>query len=243
MNPPGKPKGSCRSAAREGSPAKLLGAPAVNAQGRSPKLLPVRPPSAASLTHPEPVVLPKRTYPAAAISAYILAKDGNRPHLMPEAFTDGAVLTMDVRTDTIQFPQATIGREAIADVLVRRFNQAYENIYTFCVGAPPLAPVPQFEGGWLVVMSEKATGRLRAGCGRYAWTFDGETGLVSELVITIHGMLVLPPDLVPVATAWARTLPYPWCPLELADATMPVLPDLQPLRELLLRSGGLQPVT
>ena len=190
----------------------------------------------------EPVALPKRSYPAAAISAYILAKDGNRPHLMPEAFTEGAVLTMDVRTDTIQFPQATIGREAIADVLVRRFNQTYENIYTFCLGAPPLAPVPYFEGGWLVVMSEKATGRLRAGCGRYAWTFDGETGLVSELLITIHGMLVLPPELVPAATGWARTLPYPWCPPDLADATMPALPDLQALRELLRRSGGLQPV-
>jgi hypothetical protein len=186
--------------------------------------------------------LPKRTYPAAAISAYILAKDGNRPHLMPEAFTEGALLTMDVRTDTIQFPPATLGREAIADVLVRRFNQAYENVYTFCLGAPPLAPVPQFECAWLVVMSEKATGRLRAGCGRYAWTFDGDTGLVSELVITIRGMLVLAPELVPAALGWARALPYPWCPLDLADATMPAPPELQPLRELLRRSEGMQPV-
>ena len=184
----------------------------------------------------------KRTDPAAAISAYILAKDGNRPHLMPEAFTEGAVLRMDVRTDTIQFPQATIGREAIADVLVRRFNQAYENIYTFCVGAPPPVPVPRFEGGWLVVMSEKATGRLRAGCGRYDWTFDSGSGLVSELVITIHGMLVLPPELVPAAMGWARTLPHPWCPLDLADSTMPALPDLQPLRELLRRGDGTRPV-
>lgn len=191
---------------------------------------------------PETPVLPKRSYPAAAISAYILAKDGNRPHLLPEAFTEDAVLTMDVRTDAIQFPPATVGRDAIADVLVRRFNQAYENIYTFCLGTPPLAPVPRFEGGWLVVMSEKATGRLRAGCGRYAWTFDAETGLVSALVITIHGMLVLPPELVPVTTGWARTLPYPWCPLDLADATMPALPDLQPLRELLLHGGGQRPV-
>ena len=187
--------------------------------------------------------MPKRSYPAAAISAYILAKDGNRPHLMPEAFTEGAVLTMDVRTDTIQFPQATIGREAIADVLVRRFNQAYENVYTFCLGTPPLAPVPHFDCAWLVVMSEKATGRLRAGSGRYAWTFDAETGLVTELVITIHGMLVLAPDLVPAAMAWARALPYPWCPLDLAESTMPVLPELRDLRELLLRSGGLQPAT
>jgi hypothetical protein len=182
--------------------------------------------------------LHKRTYPAAAISAYILAKDGNRPHLMPEAFTEGALLTMDVRTDTIQFPQSTIGRDGITDVLVCRFNQTYENVYTFCLGAPPLAPVPFFECGWLVVMSEKATGRLRAGSGRYAWSFDAESGLVSELVITIDGMLVLPPELVPAAMAWARALPYPWCPLELAESTMPALPDLRALRQQLLGDGA-----
>lgn len=175
----------------------------------------------------------RRAYPAAAISAYILAKDGNRPHLLPEAFTEGAVLTMDVRTDAIQFPQTTTGRDAIADVLVRRFNQAYENIYTFCLGAPPLAPVMQFECAWLVVMSEKATGRLRAGSGRYAWSFDGATGLVDALAITIDGMLVLPEALVPPAMAWARALPYPWCPLELAESTMPALQDLQALRSWL----------
>ena len=182
--------------------------------------------------------MPQRSCPAAAISAYILAKDGNRPHLMHEAFTQGPLLTMDVRTDTIQFPQATIGRDAIADLLVRRFNQTYENVYTFCLGAPPLAPLPCFECGWLVVMSEKATGRLRTGSGRYAWTFDRETGLVSELVITIDGMLVLAPELVPAATAWARALPYPWCPLELAEDSIPTLPALQQLRPLLRRRDG-----
>ena len=179
--------------------------------------------------------MPKRSYPAAAISAYILAKDGNRPHLMPEAFTEDARLTMDVRTDAIQFPQTTHGREGITDVLVRRFNQTYENVYTFCLGAPPLAPVPQFEGGWLVVMSEKGSGRLRTGSGRYAWTFAAGSGLVSDLVITIDGMLVLPAELVPTAMAWARALPYPWCPLELAESTMPALAPLQELRALLRR--------
>jgi hypothetical protein len=182
--------------------------------------------------------MPEHACPAAAISAYILAKDGNRPHLMHDAFTEGALLTMDVRTDTIQFPQATIGREAIAELLVRRFNQTYENVYTFCLGAPPLAPVPVFECGWLVVMSEKATGRLRTGSGRYAWTFDRKTGLVSELAITIDGMLVLAPELVPAATAWARALPYPWCPLDAAESTMPDLHDLRALRQLLRRHDG-----
>jgi hypothetical protein len=46
--------------------------------------------------------------------------------------------------------------------------------------------------------------------GRYAWSFAAESGLVSELVVTIDGMLVLPPELVPAAMAWVRALPYPW---------------------------------
>ena len=173
--------------------------------------------------------------PAAAISSYILAKDQNRPHHMPEAFTAQARLTMDVQTDTIRFPQTTQGREGITDVLVRHFNQTYENVYTFCLGEPPAAPVPRFVGGWLVVMSEKSSGRLRTGSGTYTWTFDAASGLVSDLVITIEGMLVLPPELVPEAMAWASALPYPWCPLGTAQATMPAAPELDGLRALLRR--------
>ena len=51
-------------------------------------------------------------------------------------------------------------------------------------------------------------------------------------------MLVLAPALVPMAMAWARALPYPWCPLDLADDTIPALPELQALRLLLRRRDG-----
>ena len=36
-----------------------------------------------------------------AISTYILAKDGNRPFLMPQAFAPDAELSMQVKTDAI----------------------------------------------------------------------------------------------------------------------------------------------
>lgn len=77
--------------------------------------------------------------PSESIAAYINAKDSNRPHLLDTAFTADASLRMHVFTDAISLPPALVGREAIADTLVRRFNQTYENIYTLCIGEPPEA--------------------------------------------------------------------------------------------------------
>ena len=65
-----------------------------------------------------------------SIVAYLRAKDGNKPHLLAQAFTTDASLVMDVKTGSIAFPPVSTGRDAIAQVLVRQFAQAYENVYT-----------------------------------------------------------------------------------------------------------------
>ena len=179
--------------------------------------------------------LPKRSYPAAAISAYILAKDGNRPHLMPEAFTEGAQLTMDVRTDTIQFPQTTHGRDGITDVLVRRFNQTYENVYTLCLGLPPEPGVQDFSCDWLVAMSQKQDGAVRVGCGRYDWSFTPGGPMVSALTITIETMEVMPHYTLAPVMNWVSGLPYPWCPRTALARAAPRLSGVaQALRHLAL---------
>jgi len=42
--------------------------------------------------------------PSNAVRNYILAKDGNRPFLMRQAFAEDAELEMVVNTDAISFP-------------------------------------------------------------------------------------------------------------------------------------------
>jgi hypothetical protein len=65
---------------------------------------------------------------AELVRTYIAAKDTNRPHLVPRVFARTATVEMTVKTDAIAFdPQAT-GPEAIAEMLVRRFAQQYENV-------------------------------------------------------------------------------------------------------------------
>lgn len=75
--------------------------------------------------------------PAAVIHAYLRAKDGNRPYLMAKAFSPHALLSMQMRTSAIAFPPLSQGREAITNVLVRRFGECYDNVYTFCLAPPP----------------------------------------------------------------------------------------------------------
>lgn len=148
--------------------------------------------------------------PAQAIKHYILAKDGNRPHLLRQAFASDATLEMVVHTGAISFPPTVEGRDGIAEVLVRRFGQTYENVYTFCIGEPPAEEATEHHCTWLVGMSDKATGDLRFGCGQYDWQFD--SGLATHLKITIEQMLVCPAAEVEPVMDWLQQVSYPWCP-------------------------------
>jgi hypothetical protein len=67
------------------------------------------------------------------ISRYISAKDGSKPHLMQSVFSENATLNMRVNSDNISFPADTAGVNDITDVLIHKFNQTYENIYTLCL--------------------------------------------------------------------------------------------------------------
>ena len=166
-----------------------------------------------------------------AVEAYIRGKDGNRPHLLRAAFTETARLTMRVNTAGITFPPETIGRDAIAALLSSRFNQAWENVYTLCMGEPPAADASALSCDWLVVMSAKSDGSVRAGRGRYDWSFDADTGLARSLVITIDAMEAVAGRFDDIG-AWIARLPYPWCdPRRLA----PGAPHDTALRAVLAR--------
>lgn len=134
----------------------------------------------------------RATNHALAIEKYILAKDGNRPDLLRQSFASGATLDMVLNTNVISFPSHVAGRAGISDVLVSRFGETYENVYTFCLGEAPSNSAAHHANKWLVGMSTKATGELRVGCGRYDWHFSSTTGLVQHLTITIEHMHVYP---------------------------------------------------
>lgn len=161
-----------------------------------------------------------------SIQQYISAKDGNRPHLLDQAFTPDAVLDMVVRTGSISFPGHVEGRAAIGDVLVRRFGQTFENVYTFCLGAPPAADASVFQCTWLVAMSDKASGEARVGCGGYDWQFNPQSSLAERLTITIEHMKTLPATDLPAIMAWVSNLEYPWSSPEAATNEVPDLGEL-----------------
>ena len=164
--------------------------------------------------------------PADAIAAYLYAKDGNRPHLLRNAFTPDATLNIVVHGDGIAFPPVSNGREAIADALVRQFGQRFENVYTFCLSTPAAENDRAFHCDWLVAMTEKDNRTVRVGCGRYDWGFDPASGLAHALAIHIAHMQSLAPDSADSIMHWASRLPYPWCAPADALRTAPALPDL-----------------
>jgi hypothetical protein len=176
---------------------------------------------------------------ADAVHTYILAKDGNRPFLIQQAFADNAELRIILNTDAIAFPDETKGRKAIEDLLVRRLNVDYENVFTFCLAEPPESRRRHFACHLLVGMSAKADGRLRVGCGRYDWHFDAD-GKVQKLVILAEVMKVLPPGELTTIMDWLSALPYPWCSTDRVLAHIPVSAGLGDLKTYLEQAEPIQ---
>jgi hypothetical protein len=178
--------------------------------------------------------------PADAITNYILAKDGNRPFLMRQAFAGNAVLEMVVKTDAISFPSTTRGVDGIAEVIVRRFAQDYENIYTFCLAEPPATQPTHFPCHWLAGMSARSDGQIRVGCGRYDWYFDRD-GFVEKLVVAIEVMKVLPAQELSASMNWLSALSYPWCSVGEMLRGMPASDGLAAIKGYLQQAGPLVP--
>ena len=165
--------------------------------------------------------------PSESIFAYLRAKDQNRPYWMRRAFTKAATLKMIVKTGAISFPPLSVGIESMTEVLVRRFAQSFENIFTFCLGDPPKDDAGSFSCTWMVGMSEKESGAVRVGCGRYNWLFQThEPFLARELTITIELMQILPPGNLDAIIDWLSALPYPWCPVQTAVESAPKVDGL-----------------
>lgn len=66
--------------------------------------------------------------PERLLRTYFRTKDGNRPHLMFDGFSQTASLEMIVKTGTISFPPAARGLAEITDVLARRFGPTYGKV-------------------------------------------------------------------------------------------------------------------
>lgn len=177
-----------------------------------------------------------------AISTYISAKDNNRPQLMKHAFAEDCELKMVVKTDAISFPSSAKGLEQITRVLVTNFGDQYENVRTFCLSRPESEYPSHFDCDWLVGMSAKQDGAVRVGCGHYTWNFGPDNeGRVTNLVIEIEVMCVLPAQELEPIMQWLVALPYPWCSNLQASKFIPAINALQSI-ERFLKAGGIDKV-
>jgi hypothetical protein len=171
--------------------------------------------------------------PETVLCNYFRAKDENRPDLMRNVFCEDATLKTCVKAASIVFPEVSQGCTAITDVLIRQFRQSYENVRSFYLDRPA-AVTAEFSCRWLVGMSERASGNVRVGCGRYDWTFQpAPPRLATNLLITIEGMQVLPPANLAAVRAWLRQLDYPWSSARAVVAAAPAIKLLDPVMHYL----------
>jgi len=165
---------------------------------------------------------------------YLRAKDENRVLFLRRGFAPDVSLIMGLNTDEISFPAQSLGVDAVAETLAVRFNQTYENIFTFYLALPPDdATTEAFHCGWMVGMTEKATGNVRVGCGTYEWLFDLEPYRVKGLRIIIEHMRNLPSSDADAVFDWLLAAPYPFADPRALAATIPAIDALSPVRTFL----------
>jgi hypothetical protein len=171
--------------------------------------------------------------PEEVLRGYFHAKDESRPMLLDEVFAPNAELVIHNDSPNIAFPAVTRGRSSIAQVLVRDFSLAYENVYSFYLRRP-VGGVQEFVSPWLVGMSERATGQPRVGGGIYTWSFDPDPpNLATKLVIRIDVMQVLPESMFDDVFAWLQALEYPWLSVPQALQSIPTHEALCPIAAFL----------
>ena len=176
--------------------------------------------------------------PEDVLRNYFHAKDENRPLLLDRVFVDDAVLEVRNRSDAIAFPAQTSGRDAIADVLVRTFNQTYENIFSFYLGRPA-GELSRYACAWLVAMTEKSSRSVRVGCGNYEWTFaERPPRLAARLVIDLTTMVVHDSTTTAVVYDFVERLTYPWSSLSEVTAAAEGVAELGRVVESLLARPG-----
>ena len=161
--------------------------------------------------------------PKDLLEAYLQAKDFDRPSVIIDCYTPGAVLTYSIATDTIAFPAKLIGSDAIAQTLVRDFRKSFDSCKTYYVcdslanDANSIDFLP-----WLVIMRQISTGALRLGKGWYQWGFERTaTGMrVCAMHIHIERMDIIEDPDGNKLHALQDTLPYPWLRLAVLSETL-----------------------
>ena len=161
------------------------------------------------------------------INHYINAKDNNKPYLMQCAFLESAVLEMNVNTQAIHFPPETEGRKNITQLLVRDFNQQYENVFTFCIEDSIVIKDNILSCQWLVGMTDKQSGEIKVGCGLYDWAFKEK---VERFTITLDYMDILSSQHTLAVFNWLCSLSYPWVSKNTVLTTTPAIKMLDPVK-------------
>jgi hypothetical protein len=165
----------------------------------------------------------KMNTPKDLLEAYLQAKDCNRPSVIIDCYTPGAVLTYSIATDKIAFPAKVIGSDAIAETLVRDFRKNFDCCKTYYVCDSPAHEAENIDFlPWLVIMRQISTGALRLGKGWYRWGFDRTAAgmRIGAMHIHIERMDIIEDGDSGKLHMLQAALPYPWLPCEVLHDTL-----------------------
>jgi hypothetical protein len=125
--------------------------------------------------------------PRGLLEAYLQAKDLDQPSVILDCYTQDAVLTYSIATDTISFPARVLGADAIAQTLVRDFRKNFDCCKTYYVCDSIAQDGQRIDFmPWLVIMKQISNRALRLGKGFYRWRFERDETRMRVCAMHIH---------------------------------------------------------
>jgi len=132
------------------------------------------------------------------LEQYFKGKDFNIPCVIEEIFTKDGVVTFDINTEVINFPNKIVGASNISEQMFADFHDNFEQVVSYYVlDDDSILEHDSINGlHWIVVMREQKSGLIRVGTGYYNWQFtqhselQDEQWLISLLHVHINKMIV-----------------------------------------------------
>jgi hypothetical protein len=153
----------------------------------------------------------------ALLNRYMDGKDNADAAVLASVFAENAIVTFDIKTPIIQFPDSISGNKNIAKVMFGDFHHLFEQVKSYYLNddfdsseqAQECCITAQ---KWLVSMQERESGNSRFGTGSYDWQFEqvGNEWVVKRLHIVIEAMVSFSDDDGLLVQLQQQLNRYPW---------------------------------
>ncbi len=173
------------------------------------------------------------------LSRYMDGKDNIKPDVLQTSFSVDGIVTFEINTPNISFPDEIVGNRRISEVMFGDFHELFGQVKSYYLDQDfsLLNACKVVNQHWLVSMREKATGNTRVGSGTYNWLFEkkNQRWTIKRVHIVIDHMVSFEDNSGWLDRLQSELSDYPWAEKPTMMGLISSQPELGNILEYLKR--------